>query len=132
LEQRPQFGCEKFLRLERDDLGLRLLPVAHNLEWIGFQAKTILVFPRIHLNLEFERAAVAGFRRELVGQMYGMRSGLLAALPKPREDVAYLSNRLFDRLWLRLHEIDVFGIPQRLTKKQLVDRRATTECNLAP
>jgi hypothetical protein len=38
LKQRPQFGAEDFLWLERDDFGFRLMPVACDLERVRFQA----------------------------------------------------------------------------------------------
>src|SRR5690606_1430468 len=59
LEQRPQLRSEEFLRLERNDLGLRLMPVAHDFEGVVFEAKKILMFPSIQFNLEFQWAAVA-------------------------------------------------------------------------
>jgi hypothetical protein len=43
LKQCPQLGSKQFLRLERDNPGLRLMPVVVDLERIGFQAVEILV-----------------------------------------------------------------------------------------
>src|SRR5436305_1379347 len=70
LKQRRQLGAKKFLRVERDNLGFRLMPVADDLEGVGFQAVKVLVFPRVHLHLEFERASSSRLWVELEFQRH--------------------------------------------------------------
>ena len=59
-------------------------------------------------------------------------AGLLAlALAQPRERIADGVDRGADGLGLRLHQIDIFGVAQRLLEQQLVDGRATAEGDLS-
>ena len=52
LKQRPQLGAEDFLRLERDNLCLGLMPTTADIEWVGLQAVEILVLARVDLDFE--------------------------------------------------------------------------------
>ncbi len=42
LKQRSQLGAKDFLRLERDNLCLGLMPTTSDLEWVGLEAVEIL------------------------------------------------------------------------------------------
>jgi hypothetical protein len=54
--------------------------------------------------------------------------GLIApALSEPRQRIPNRVNSLSDGFGSRLHEIDVFGIAQRLFEQELVDRRTTAK-----
>ena len=58
--------------------------------------------------------------------------GLLAvALAEPRQRVADGVHRGADGLGLCLHQVDVFGVAQRLLEQQLVDGRAAAERDLS-
>src|SRR5262245_46218413 len=83
LKKRSQLGAKKFLRLERDNLGFRLMPVVDDLEGVGFQSVQVLVFPRVHLDLKFERASPSGLWVELEFQMHGVRGCVVSAFPQP-------------------------------------------------
>ncbi len=57
--------------------------------------------------------------------------GLLpAALPEPRQRRANRIDRAADGLGMRLDQIDILRVAQRLLEELLVDRRAAAECDL--
>ena len=84
------------------------------------------MFPGIDLDLELERTTTL-LRSELENQMRRMRSLIAVALAKPRQGVSNRVDDATDRLRLRLNEIDVFRIAQRLREEEFIDGRAT-EC----
>jgi hypothetical protein len=57
--------------------------------------------------------------------------GLLpVAFPEPRQRGANRVDRATDGLGMRLDQIDILRVAQRLLEEQLVDRRAAAECDL--
>ena len=85
------------------------MPVAIDLKWVGLQAVKVLVFARVDLDLELERAA--SIRDELEDQMRRVGSLIAVAFGEPRQGIPYPVDDAANRLRLRLNQVDVFRIP---------------------
>ena len=59
------------------------MPIAADLERVGFQAEEILMLARVDLDLELERVAIAGLRGEFEYQVYGMSGGVVLEIAEP-------------------------------------------------
>jgi hypothetical protein len=85
----------------------------------------------VDLDLQLERRLRGRLGREAEDQVHRVPRLLAVALAEPGKRVADGVHRRADRLCLRLHQVDVFRVPQRLLEQELVDGRAAAERDLS-
>ncbi len=131
LKKCPELCPKQFLRRKRGDLSSALMPVTLNRKGHVRQTVEVGVFARVDFDLEIENLTGIDFRGEFEYQVHRVPGLLALGLSEPREGITDRIDRFPNRLSLRLNEVDVFGVAQRLLEEKLVDRRATTKGNLA-
>ena len=87
LKQRSQLRAKDFLRLERDNLRLGLMPTTADLEWVGLQTVEILMLARVYLYLELELATIS-LRIEPEYQVHRVSNLLPLGFSEPGECLA--------------------------------------------
>jgi hypothetical protein len=84
-----------------------------------------LVFPRVDLNLDFQRLSASGFRAESEYQLHRVAGLSAAASAKPWKGGTNSVDDFSDWFGPCLNEIDVFRIPQRRVEEEFVNGRST-------